>query len=507
MFIFVCGLAGWWLSTFMMNVPIWHDESMYWAASWWIDKGMIYKDFGFLQMPYLPYIYHWVFNLFPQIPPILLVKGLNLLAAIISLVLAYLIMRFFIRNAWLVLSVVLILGLNAIFFQTVKYMANAVLPMPFLMSAVYCFVLVYQQRSRHPGKLLVFAGIFLGIATGIKLYYVVIIFPLFVYILFINTSLRKTHATSCFLAGTLLALLPAVVLFLHSPQAFWFNNLGYHFLNTSYKSMQGYERTMDVASKMAFGWRYLSLVPVIGLLVSSAFVLWLRYLNRQRLFDSWTILFLVLLSMTLFVALFPSPLWLHYLALPLPFWGLLFAATANGLDKKFEKYIQILVSTVLGFTLVLHIYEYEPYNTFAQQEQPWKEFHLAAEKCKKLVGQPDSEAQFVSISPHLLVEAGLSPHRYFTTGLFTLRLGHLLNGSDRVRYVVPAKDDLDKLFQDAMPKGFLTGFDGTLEKPFLEFAQKNGYKRFSLDYNGYIFYLNPEVIHEKIPEMVALSAD
>ncbi|MBD3378063.1 hypothetical protein GF406_23740 [candidate division KSB1 bacterium] len=318
--------------------------------------------------------------------------------------------------------------------------------------------------------------------------------------------MQKKHATSYFLAGIILALLPAFILFLQSPQAFLFNNLGYHFLNTSYKAIQGYERTMDAASKIVFGWRYLSLVPVIGLLVSSVFVLWLRYLNRQRLFNSWIILFVTLLTLTLCVALFPSPLWLHYLALPLPFWGLLFAATVDGLDKKFDKYIQILVTTVLGFTLFLHIYEYEPYDTVAQQKQPWKEFHLAAEKCKKLVGQPDPEAQFVSISPHLLVEAGLSPHRYFTTGLFTLRLGHLINRSDRLQYIVPAESDIEKMLTDAMPIGFLIGFDGKLEKPLVEFAEKNGYERFSLDYKGYVLYLKTESIHEKIPKMVALSA-
>ncbi|MBD3378064.1 hypothetical protein GF406_23745 [candidate division KSB1 bacterium] len=160
LFIFVCGLAGWWLYTYMMSSSIWHDESMYWAASWWVDKGLIYRDFGYLQMPYLPYLYHWVFELFTPIPHILLVKGLNFLAAIITLVLAYHLMRLFIRNSWLVLSVVLILGLNTIFFQTVKYMANAVLPLPFLLAAVYCFVLVYKQKSRHPAKLLFFQAFF-----------------------------------------------------------------------------------------------------------------------------------------------------------------------------------------------------------------------------------------------------------------------------------------------------------------------------------------------------------
>ena len=49
--------------SYMMISHRWYDENMYISAGELIQNNSLYKDFAFLQMPYLPIVYGAIFKL------------------------------------------------------------------------------------------------------------------------------------------------------------------------------------------------------------------------------------------------------------------------------------------------------------------------------------------------------------------------------------------------------------------------------------------------------------
>jgi hypothetical protein len=85
------------------------------------------------------------------------------------------------------------------------------------------------------------------------------------------------------------------------------------------------------------------------------------------------------------------------------------------------------------------------------------------------------------------LEAGYDIYPFTVTGPFSWRTSLLLSSQGRARYDVISPKELPALLNQYPPDGILTGFEapnagftnddpGTVETPFIDYANNNGYR-------------------------------
>ncbi len=120
--------------------------------------------------------------------------------------------------------------------------------------AILSVTLLVVARRRF-GLSVFLSGVCLGAAVGSKLYYVVLAPPLLAFA-FASVSPFSPRAAlrlaACWMVGFALALVPAMVLALRDPAIFWFDNFGYHVLNTQWRESTNFNRGMSWAGKLEF---------------------------------------------------------------------------------------------------------------------------------------------------------------------------------------------------------------------------------------------------------------
>ncbi len=204
------------------------DEGFYLLASRLVlMHKRPYLDFFYTQAPLLPYVY----ALWMKFAGVTWVSG-KLFAALLTALLGTLLSDHVYQETrnWLtgVVTVVLFASSTLIFafFPVVKTFSLAGL---FLFGA---YVFVSKVSVMSPRWLLPAAGLLFGLSVDTRSYLVLII-PVFLWWIVQKVDKGpRMKSIFAFLGGFLLAIIPCLILFLASPSAFLFNNLGYHALRS-----------------------------------------------------------------------------------------------------------------------------------------------------------------------------------------------------------------------------------------------------------------------------------
>jgi hypothetical protein len=146
---------------YVTHTPISQDESMYLTAGVLAQNLTLYKDFAYLQMPYLPLIYAFVFRLFGAEYPMLGAQLINYVFIMLSVFMVYILTD---KKNYFALALVFFFSFNMIFLKSIDYMANSIAPIPFSLGAFYFFT-----RNFKPWRYFL-SGVLLCISIGIKLY-------------------------------------------------------------------------------------------------------------------------------------------------------------------------------------------------------------------------------------------------------------------------------------------------------------------------------------------------
>jgi hypothetical protein len=268
------------------------DEGFYLLASRLVfEHKLPYRDFLYLQMPFLPYIY----GLWMQIAGYSWLAG-RTLSVLLSACLGTLLYAHVRAQTgkWLagLLAVVLFVSSPDIlgWLTTVKTYTLSCL----LLFGAYMIL----SRKRLSIRATCVAGFLLGVGIDTRLF-VVAAAPLFLYWLRFHP-----RAIRYFLLGLAIALSPNIYFFASDPQAYWFGNLGYHAIRSGTGLIGDFNQKLHILSQILGDFELCWLLIV-------ALALRLQSQTSKRS------CFLALLLLS--VSILPTPAYLQYFCIAIPF--------------------------------------------------------------------------------------------------------------------------------------------------------------------------------------------
>jgi len=478
----------------VISVGISHDEYQFVASSQvLVAQGQLpYVDYPFLHMPY-------------QIPvnsiAVLLsnyhlfaIRGLNSFFDLTSiLILFFLVTRLFKNQSRLfsylagAAAVILFLFDPALLNISGRALNHALAVMISLLA-----FLIFQQgvQKKQPAPFLFLCGVLVGLATGVRLSYAVLAFPLFLYILFLapfHLPYQRIKCTIAFFAGLFVALLPVGMLFFKAPMSFYFGNYIYIKLNTIYRQEVLYQYSMTLPAKVRYFFENILIHPAalamyIGFVLTSLYMI-MKMVKRKNE-ENQLLLLSVLLSVVLLAASFaPTPLWPQYFFAPVPFIILSVFYGLSAIKKSTYRYlvfIGITAAFLAGFPLKQTIRQ----TGIINEPGKWVpvQVHHFAEQVQ-MIAPP---GKIVTLAPIYPLEAGFETYSPFIVGPFVWRTAPLLSAEGRAKYHLTSFHELETMLDAHPPSAILTGFEqdygfdayqfGSLEMPFLEYAKKHDYK-------------------------------
>lgn len=472
---------------YAMTKPLDHNEHMYISAARLLQDNTLYSDFAFLQMPYLPYLYNAFYQLSDTHHYLLWGRiwswGLTLSAG----VLLFALLR---RNrpgwggTWAILPLFL---LNQTILGILAESSNYALP---LAASVVAFALVTHALEGPPyeGWFAAGGGFALALAIGTKLYYGICFLPFVLVMLLYPRRAGLRHRIVQYvlpmLAGGMVGLLPAALLLLHDPQAFWFNNIEFHTTNTLWRESLGRSFAITPIGKMTFflflvfakpsNIIFLALVPM-GALV----VLELRPYGRNMLHHlaPGTLLALLLALTTTATLFVPTPMVLQHAAMPIPFVLLVLCSFSFPIVSiAGQRRHTLLLTGVLLVTSGAGVSTLLPMLPRFVQPAQWEgiALHRAARELQQIVGEGK---RIATLSPLYALEANLTIYPELASGPFLYRVGDLLDEEQRQRNMGTSPGSICGLLRRTPPDAILVGFEDEtyLEKPLHECAIQIGY--------------------------------
>ena len=350
-----------------------HNEHMYIAASVLVARNyVLYKDFAYLQAPYLPLLYGNLYRLLHVSSYYLLIgKLVSFLFVSTSAMTLFLMARRVTSDVVLSLSSVALFLLNMTIVNPATEVSNYIVPVAFSMVSFYILDVSINKNYIKP-RGIALAGFFLAIAIGTKLTYATVVIPVFATILLYprmseHSAITAKTSVVCvffpFIAGLAIGLLPVFFYLLSDTESFIFNNLGYHNVNTQWRRITGYPGPMSLFPKILYAHRIFfladNLILLFGILLGLGFSISRFQTIKQAIKQIPTGAFLALLLFLIAVptALAPTPSFPQYFAMPVSFLFLLLvyacASKAIGISIRRLLLILVLVSVAYDGPIIL----------------------------------------------------------------------------------------------------------------------------------------------------------
>ena len=253
-----------------------HNEHMYITAGVLISKGFeLYKDFAYLQMPYLPLLYGFLYKILSINSHYLFVgKLVSFIFIISSALILFSLTKRIHQNIEISIGIVTIFLLNSTIICASLEVSNYIGALFFSLAGFYITFISITNKSFKP-FLVIFGGVFVGLSIGIKLTYAPILLPFLIMCLFYPRERgyfgRNFNILSLFVIGLIISLLP-LLFFIRNWDIFLFNNLGYHSYNTTWRILTDYPGPITMFSKIKF-FNHILLKP-------ETFLLNCKYLNK-----------------------------------------------------------------------------------------------------------------------------------------------------------------------------------------------------------------------------------
>jgi hypothetical protein len=509
----------------IMNHPIDHNEHMYISAGVLISENSLYKDFAFLQMPYLPFVYGTFYKLTGTSYYLLVGRFFSFFFIVLSGLLLYLISFRISRSFFVSTGMVVLFVLNQTIIITMRESSNYVMPVTFSLLAFYLFIVSVSKENIN--RLCLFlCGTSLAVTIGIKFYYIITLPPFFLISLIYPQSLTfKRRAVKIFLpllAGLIVTLLPVFYYLISNFDVFMFNNYNYHLMNATKLKISGLPIWMSVSSKILFCFMELAYPTNIALFIGILFLLFI-FIGKITSLNDWLkvegLLSLLLVFFTAAVAISIKPVWvenfdmylefvkklrifsledfanykpygLQYFAMSIPFAIILVGCLykgASGTDsyRKIVLVFILITSTIYGGAQLFR-YTGKLLDTYS-----WTgvSIHRAAERVRKYMGQTGGDGKVATLSPLYALEGGLPIYKELATGPFLYRVGDLIPEDKMALTPGTSPRRLHALFEKDPPWAIFVGFEDYLDLPFIEYAEKNNYIKVEEDFNKGTLYV------------------
>lgn len=458
-----------------------HNEEMYIAAGVLISDGLVpYRDFAYLQTPYLVWIYGGLFRLLPEPGGYLLAaKSVSLAAYGASLILVFQIERVITASRTVALLITAFVATNLIIILSTAEASNYALPLALTLGALRaCQV----ERRRW-----MLAGLLMGLAIGVKLTFAPLAAPLLV----AAVRERSRDGGSCLL-GLALGLVPLAAHLAAGFDVVAFNNVGYHLMQAQWRIEHDVGPALTLLSKLRLaGSLVIHEPPTLCVLAALATgLIWTRPWPRSP----EARLGLGLVATASVAALAPTPVFPQYFALSATL-GILMLGFLWQRPPAYAgvRVLPVLACLVLGASVSIAPITWQEVSALADRRN-WASFHLrdaghevrtAIDAHGGLAGRP-----VATLSPIMALENGLPIYRELATGSFAYWPGDMLTDEERRRYVTTSPGTIGALLAAAPPAAVIVGFRGELDLPLRTYAESNGFTGPFPLFNGAEYYLS-----------------
>jgi len=438
--------------------PLDGDEGYYTTAARLVWEGKVpYKDFAYQQGVLLPYIYSWIWGIYPQ--SLVAMRFLSGVCGTIAVLLwgAWLVSsrRF---SATVVLATFAVIVCNPYWVWwniAVKTFAVANLLVSLTMIGLY-----YGLQTRKPYWYFV-AGLALGACGSARALYAPLVPVVLGWLLQMEwRSKRRLMGAAAFLGGATCGVLPMIVSFATGPQAFIFNNVSYRSLLSPHESLR--HSVHVYLNNLVSLWHHTYFVLTVLLAVAGFLSLLRLHTRKQGPYNREDYFFLqtTLLMLVVYIATasIPFPVFDQYFTSPLlPF---LVFFIAEGL----RYWLRFRSVTLLALAVVLPLLFLQGIKGESAEYAFTRNLHLDSFRrvTKVLEANSRENDAVLSIWPGYVFESG---RRYFpgSENQFNYAVGSKLSPEARARYHLLSGADV----VDAISSGKVDVFISSASKYYL----------------------------------------
>ena len=478
-----------------------HNEHMYIAASILVSGDQeLYKDFAYLQMPYLPLLYGNLYKLLGVTSYYFLIgKLISFLFIVISSAILFFLSHKIINDFLLSLGILALFLLNMTIINPAREVSNYIMPVAFSMAGFYLF---YASINRsHIKKFgIILSGIFLAISIGLKLTYIAVIIPFAIVIILYPIARRSSEKTTVkdiiydlaipFIVGITIGILP-IFLFMSDIKLFTFNNLTYHSITAQWRQIIGYKRNASPLSKLDYARQIYfeadNLILLFGIILGLFLSIKKDKKIKQLIERQYPgqLLAFLLVFFTTVAALAPTPPFPQYFAMPVSF---LFILLVFSLSSKFigglvlDRVLLLLILVVMAviyngpllFNSIVKLTHRDGWTALAVHDDSMSIRNALISNDLPLDGK------VATLSPLFIMESNLNIYPELATGPFLYRIGDLLTQEQRNHVVGTSPETISTLFSEDPPVAILVGYEGKLDKPLIEYAVANNYRKIDI---------------------------
>ena len=360
--------------------------------------------------------------------------------------------------------------------------SNYMMPMALSLLAFFLFMGVISD-GRFKRSRMFLVGLSLALATGTKLYYgplslAFLLLPL-VYPKTWPLRRRLSQLVTPMFAGMFLGFIPVVYYFANAPDAFVFNNLGYHLVNSQWS---GFYLGGNFGYRIEQLFRTFLIYPANLAFALLTFYVFFRavYSNRRVEMipfanDQVIVLTAVLSSLGLVVAVVPLPAFVYFYAAPFPFMIILVVALLHRIPRPewsgkdgLVLYLVMLVTTISGAS---NLYQVLP--DFVNSNK-WTgiKVHNTSEDIRRSL-EPIRQGDLIAtLSPLYAIEARLPIYVQFASGPFFYRVGDLLFTQKLEHFQGTSPNRVIEMLERQPPIAVIVGVEGVLDAPLLAYAEE-----------------------------------
>lgn len=476
-----------------------HDEAQFVASGALLNRaGLLpYLDYPYFHFPNLVFVFAGLFSAGNFL--LLTARSFNVACAWLLLLLVFSLLLGAFRSLgekrWPVAAAItLILALNPLFRFTAGRAWNHDLPM--LASVAAFATLLRAVQPDGSRRWMAASGAFLGVAIGTRLTFLPLVVPFVALtVVFRPIGSPRHRGVVIFFAAFAFSLLPTIALFAANPKNFLFYNLVSNGqLNLLFRR-SAEPNNISLGEKLLFPLRLILRSPANLLFVIGfgVFAGWFPFREGWRSvlrFPEATAI-LVIVPFAILGALIPTPSYRQYYYQVVPFlllgtaFGIARFWTAPALRAKLFR----LLTLVLAASLLEVIPDLHQSGVLTRPDR-WDvwEVHKTGLEIRSKVGA----GPVLTLSPLYPLEGGAGIYKEFCTGPFAWRIAPFAEEKNAARFDLVSADNLDEFLRDKMPPAILTRVEKrALEKPFVDYARSNKYRKVTLA-NGGVLWLRRE---------------
>jgi len=463
--------------------PLNHDEHQFLAPAAVLARhgALPYRDFPLFHLPNLVFVYAAVERLGFD-----LVLGAKLVSILATASVIAMLAREAVRrpafghpggSLLVTMGALALMIFDPVFCATTGKTWNHEVPT----ALAFASLLLIGRASEHDSLAAsMLAGLTAGLAAGFRLTLAPVLAPLALAAFLYPLPFRRQFIHGLvFGVCSVLALSPALYFLSVDREAFLFGNFEFPRLRLLDPTNERIQKTMTWWRKLRYFGKEIVLLSwplflaFLAIAVPPAWV-WLRRRERGHLKLGVLLLVLPFLLIGCFA---PSRYQYQHFFVLIPFLalGVVYGLQSLAPIGRSARLYQGLFAGVSIFSILLGIKYYRNINA------PWTmgDWHLTrASTTGTDLRKYLKHGKILTLAPTYPLLGGFDIYPEFATGPFAWRSAQLVPTDRRYRLHLIAPDDLEGFLASDPPAGILTGYedDGDLEKPFLEYAKRHGYR-------------------------------